>query len=399
MDAEEFFRDARAGSTGPLAGTRVLGVTKVWSGPLATCVLADLGADVIDVELPGGRDGEVPPVIPGTSLSWFRETVHRNKRSIGLDLRSADDRATFLRLVATADIVLENYKPGTLDSWGAGFQDCRAVRPDVIFVSVSGWGQYGPNQGLPAYDPVIQAAGGWMALNGEPGGAPLRAPTFLADELAGLHASIGALAALAHRARTGEGQHVDVSMMDSLLFSSSGLPTLAATGAEPQRWGNETDFVVPCSVYSCRDGHIYLAVALNKHWRALAELIGRAELARAPGYRTNPERLGNRKAINDLVAGWCRDRTLGECLALLSGQGLVVSPVRTLAEAVEDPHVAVRQMLQPTRLSDGSMAPLVGPPVKFSRTPTRIRHAAPVAGADTAEVLGELDGPGHPDHG
>jgi formyl-CoA transferase len=390
VDASEFFRDAAPGSTGPLEGVRVLGVTKVWSGPLATCVLADLGADVVDIELPGGHDGEVPPLIPGSRLSWFRETVHRNKRSAGLDLRTADGRAAFLRLVAGADIVVENYKPGTLDGWGVGYRDCRAVRDDVVFVSVSGWGQYGPHTALPAYDPAVQAAMGWMALNGEPGGGPLRAPTFLADELAGLHAAIGALAALAHRVRTGEGQHVDVAMADTLLFGSSGLPTLAATGAPPQRWGNETDFVAPCSVFPCRDGHVYLAVALNKHWRALAEAIGRPELARAPGYRTNPERLANRAAVNELVAGWTRSLPVAEVTALLQGRGLVVAPVRSLPEAVADPHVAERQMLQPTVLSDGTVAPLVGPPVKFSRTPTRIRRAAPVAGADTAEILDEL---------
>jgi crotonobetainyl-CoA:carnitine CoA-transferase CaiB-like acyl-CoA transferase len=393
MHEQDFYREARQGCIGPLEGVRVLDVTKVWSGPLATCVLADMGADVISVELPHGRDGQVPPNIPGTGLSWFRETVRRNKRSIGLDLRSPDGRATFLDLVASADLVVENYKPGTLDDWGVGYADCRRVRPDIVFVSVSGWGQYGPNRPLPAYDPVIQAASGWMAQNGMPDDPPLRAPTFLADELAGLHAAIGALAALAHRLRTGEGQHVDVSMMDSILFSSSGLPTLAATGAPPPRLGNETDFVVPSNVYECRDGHIYLAVALNKHWRALTEVIGEPGLAQAPGYRTNEERIANRDAINQIVARWCGGRTVAEALAALSAHGIVVGPVRTLAQAAADPHVTARGMLQETVLSNGSSAPLVGPPVKFSRTPTRIRRGAPEPGADTAEVLAELVSP------
>jgi formyl-CoA transferase len=229
-----------------------------------------------------------------------------------------------------------------------------------------------------------------MAQNGDPAGPPLRAPTFLADELAGLHAAIGVLAALAHRSRTGEGQRIDVSMMDSMLFSSSGLPTLAATGAPPPRLGNETDFVVPSNVYACRDGHLYLAVALNKHWRALAEVLGRPELARADGFGTNAERLGNRDAINALVAAWSRDRTVAEAVAALTERDLVVSPVRTLSEAVADPHVAARGMLTRTRLSNGTYAPLVAPPVKFSRTPTRIRRGAPIAGADTEEILSSL---------
>lgn len=390
MDDDSFFADARSDSTGPLHGVRVLGVTKVWSGPLATCVLADLGADVIDIELPYGRDGDVPPNIPGTDRSWFRETVHRNKRSLGLDLREAAGRDTFHDLVATADVVVENYRPGTLAEWGVGYADCRRVKPDIVFVSISGWGQYGPHRHRPAYDPVIQAASGWMALNRGPGGAPLRAPTFLADELAGLHAAIGALAALAHRVRTGEGQHVDVSMMDTMLFSSSGLPTLAAAGAPPPPMGNETDFVVPSNVFACVDGHLYLSVALNKHWRELADVLGRADLARAAGYQTNAERVANRAAINDLVARWCAGRPVAEAVATLAARGLVVSPVRSLTDAVADPHVAARALLPEIVLSDGSTAPLVAPPLKFSRTPTSIRRPAPQPGADTDEILAEL---------
>lgn len=386
----DFYRHARPGSEGPLAGVRVLDVTKVWSGPLATCVLADLGADVIRVELTDVADGEVPPDIPGTGLSWFRQTVHRNKRSIGLDLRDDADRQTFLQLVPTADVLVENYKPGTLAGWGAGYPDCRAVRPDLVFVSISGWGQYGPKSELPAYDPAIQAASGWMALNGMPDGPPVRAPTFLADELAGLHAAIGALAALAHRWRTGEGQHVDVSMMDCLLFSSSGLPTLAATGAPPARYGNETDFVVPANVFECADGHIYLAVALNRHWRVLADLIGRPELGHTDGYRSAGQRLANREAVNRVIAEWCADRPVADAVGALSGAGLVAAPVRSLAQAVADPQVAARGMLQETVLSNGTSAPLVGPPVKFSRTPTGIRRGAPAPGADSDEVLTEL---------
>jgi formyl-CoA transferase len=388
MREQDFYAGSRPGSPGPLEGVRVLDLTRVWSGPLATCVLADLGADVISIEL--HPDGEVPPQIPGTGRSWFRETVRRNKRSVQLDLREPPGREVFLRLVATADVVVENFKPGTLAGWGAGYQDCRSVRDDIVFVSISGWGQYGPNAGLPAYDPVIQAASGWMAQNGLPDGPPVRAPTFLADELAGLHAAIGALAALAHRSRTGEGQHVDVSMMDVLLFSSSGLPTLAAAGAPPPRLGNETDFVVPSNVYRCRDGHLYLAVALSKHWRALTEVMGVPGLAEAEGFRTRAERLASRDAVNAIVADWCAGRTVADAVSALSARGIVVAPVRTLAQAVADPHVAARGMLQDTVLSNGSSAPLVGPPVKFSRTPTRVRHGAPAHGADTAAVLAEL---------
>ncbi|QWF84838.1 CaiB/BaiF CoA transferase family protein [Amycolatopsis sp. CA-230715] len=389
MEREEFYAEARTDRAGPLDGIRVLDATRVWSGPQATCVLADLGADVIRVELPSGRDGDLPPRIPGTTSSWFRETVNRNKRSVGLDLRSPDGQEAFLGLVRTADVVVENYRPGTLDRWGVGYRACREVRADIVFVSITGWGQYGPGADRPGYDPVVQAAGGWMSLNGEPGGAAMRAPTFLADELAGLHGAIGALAALRHRSETGEGQHVDVSMLDSLLFGSCGLPTLAAAGEQPRRQGNETDFVVPANVFPCQDGPVYLAVAMNRQWRALAALAGRPELATAPGYDTASARLANRDAVNAVVADWCRRHTAAEVAELAAAAGVTASPVRSLAQVVADPHVLAREMVQPTVLRDGSTAPLVGPAVKFSRTPTRVRTPAPVVGEHSEEVLGE----------
>jgi len=390
MDRDEFYREARTDLTGPLAGVRVLDVTKVWSGPMATAVLGDLGADVIRVELPGGRDGEVPPRIPGTTSSWFRETVNRNKRSVALDLRQPPGRATFLRLVAVSDVVVENYRPGSLDRWGVGYADCRAARSDIVFVSISGYGQYGPRAALSGYDPVVQAYGGWMALNGEPDGGPLRAPTFVADDFAGLHGAIGALAALRHRDVTGEGQHVDVAMLDSLLAGSSGLLTLAATGRAPARLGNETDFVVPSNTFRCRDGAVYLAVALNRQWRALAAAMGCPDLARADGFGDAAGRLRNRVAVNEVVAGWCAGQTCAQVLDALDACGVPAAPVRDLAEVADDPHVKEREMLQEVTLEDGASAPLTGPPAKFSRTPTRVRRPAPRAGQHTDEILREL---------
>jgi formyl-CoA transferase len=390
MDAQEFYRDARYDRTGPLQGVRVLDVGKVWSGPMATCVLADLGAEVIRVEMPGNREGQMPPDIPGTDLSWFRQTVHRNKRSVSLDLRKPGASEVFLRLVSSADVVVENYRPGTLDAWGVGYAACRAVRPDIIVVSISGYGQYGPEARRPGYDPTTQAAAGWMALNGELDGEPVKSPTFLADDIAGLHAAIGALAALRHRDVTGEGQHVDVSMLDALLFSSGGFLTLGATGVPVPRWGNQADFVVPANAYRCLDGHVYLAVALDKQWRALTVVIGRPELARAPGFATNEERRANRGAVNAVVADWCADRTAGDAVAALDAGGIVAARVRTFAEAAADPHVQARGMLVDTALCNGTKAPLTGPAVKFSGTPTTIRTGAPAPGADTDELLAAL---------
>lgn len=401
MEKSEFYREARTDLPGPLHGIRVLEVSKVWSAPMTGCVLADLGCDVIRIEMPGNREGQMPPEIPGTGLSWFRESVHRNKRSCALDLRRPAGQEAFHRLVRTADVVVENYKPGTLDAWGIGYHGCRADRADIVFVSISGWGQYGPRAEQPGYDPIAQAAAGWMSLNGAPDGPPVKAPTFLADDLAGLHAAIGALAALRHRDATGEGQHVDVSLVDSLLYNSGGYLTLGAAGIPPRRWGAEADFVVPASTYACADGHVYLVAALDKHWRALADLLGRPELARADGFATNEQRRGNRAEVNRLIAQWCARQTVDDAVRALVACDVAAAPVLDFPAVAADPHVLARDMVQQTVLCNGTIAPLTGPAAKFSRTPTRIRHGAPEPGADTESVLhapgiAPVAGGGHP---
>ena len=231
MEKSVFFAEALPDSVGPLAGIRVVDFSTSWSGPMACCVLADLGADVIKVEAPGGEvTRRLPPDLPGTSLGYINQAVNRNKRSLTIDLHVEAGRRLFLDLVATADIVVENFRTGTLDAWGVGYEHCRAVKPDIVFVSITGWGQYGPLCERAGYDPAAQAFSGWMALNGEPDGRPTKAATWICDDFAGLHAAIGALAALRHRDQTGEGQHVDVSLLDVVLFQSNGNPTLAAMG-------------------------------------------------------------------------------------------------------------------------------------------------------------------------
>jgi len=219
MDKSAFFKNARSDLTGPLAGLRVIEATTTWAGPMAGCVLADYGADVIKVEHP---DGEVirrlPPFIPGSQLTVPDQTVNRNKRNLAIDLRTEEGREVFLELCRTADIVIENFRPGTLSKWGVGYADVAAVKPDIVYVSVSGFGQFGELSDRVGYDPLAQSYSGWASLNGEPQGTATKAPTFLGDDLGGLHAALGAMAALRHRDRTGEGQHVDIALVDSLEY-------------------------------------------------------------------------------------------------------------------------------------------------------------------------------------
>ncbi len=395
MDKADFYRDARTDTTGPLQGARVIDCTTAWAGPMAGCLLADFGADVIHIDLPGDLPPQGPPLIGGTSLNFVNQTVNRNKRSLSLDLRQPAGRDVFLALAATADVVIENFRPGTLANWGIGYEHCRAVKDDIVYVSISGWGQFGPWSERAGYDPAACAASGWMSLNGSIGGPPVKAPTFLADDLAGLHGALSALAALRHRDQTGEGQYVDVCLLDSLLFHCNGLLSLGATDVPLERWGAQVGITHPCDVYDCADGSLYLAIALDNHWRKLCGVIERPELARAPGFGRNRERIDNREAVNEAIASWCADKPVYEALGRMLEAGLVVAKLNTFAETAREPHVLERDMLQPTTLSDGSTAPLTGPPTKFSRTPTRVRSAARLPGADSDEVLAELgfDGP------
>jgi formyl-CoA transferase len=391
MEKSVFFAEALRDSVGPLAGIRVVDFSTSWSGPMACCVLADLGADVIKVEAPGGEvTRRLPPDLPGTNLGYVNQAANRNKRSLTIDLHVEAGRQVFLDLVATADLVVENFRTGTLDAWGIGYEHCRTVKADIVFVSITGWGQYGPLCERAGYDPAAQAFSGWMSLNGEPDGNPTKAATWICDDFAGLHAAIAALAALRHREETGEGQHVDVSLLDVVLFQSNGNPTLAAMGHPLRRLGSEVESSVPVNTFACTDGHIYLAVVVDAHWATLCQLMGRPDLGHAAGFATGRERTANRDTVNGVVAQWFATQPVEDAVRVVGDAGITIAKVNTVAEALAHPHVVARGVLTDTKLEDGSIAPLVSPPVKFGRTPTSIRMAPPALGAHNTEVLEEL---------
>jgi len=389
----EFYHEARRDLTGPLQGIRVVELTTTWAGPMCGCMLADYGADVIKVEHPRGEVARrSPPFLPGTDppVSFMQATVNRNKRSLTLDLHHPEGRDLFRRLCGRADVVIENFRPGILESWGLSFAELRAMRHDLILVSISGHGQFGRDHQRAGYDPLAQAASGFLSLNGAPEGEPVKSPTFLGDDLAGLHAAFAALAALRHRDLTGEGQHVDVALLDALLFQSTGYPTLGAMGVELPRMGNEFRIAAPASSYACRDGRVMAGVLVDAHWKRLARLIGRPELADDPGYATAPARIARRAAVNQLMADWLAEHSVEEAVSAFVAEGLPISPVRSYREAARDPHVADREMLQATQVEGNPDIPVVGPAAKLSRTPLRVRHGAPALGADTEQVLEEL---------
>jgi len=391
MQKEEFYREARTDLPGPMSGVRVLEVTTTWAGPMCGTVLADLGADVVKVEIPSGDVGRaIFPTLPGTEVGFAHATVNRNKRAVTLDIRKPEGRDICLDLARTSDIVLENFKVGTMQNYGLGYEDIRAIKPDIVYVSITGWGQFGPKYEEAGYDPLAQAFSGFLSINGSTEGPPTKAGTFLADDLGGLHAAIGAMGALRHRDQTGEGQHVDVALLDSMLFQSNGLPSLGALDVAPGRNGNEFGFAVPANVYDCKDGPIYVGVLLDAHWHTLVEILEQPDLADNPAFATREARAENRDICNMMLGEWLAERTRSEALEILLSHGLAVAPVQTFVEAAQDPHVLERDMLQTVTFDDGTSAPITGPAAKFSRTPTKVRSAAPSMGQHTDEVLTEL---------
>jgi formyl-CoA transferase len=393
MQKTEFFKNARNDLSGPLHGIRVLEATTSWAGPMCGCLLADLGADVIKVE---AVDGEVarklPPYLTGEPgrISFLHATVNRNKRSLTLDLRRDEGRRIFLELAARADVIVQNFRPGTFDKWGIGYEHCRQVKANIVYVSISGYGQFGQNYDRVGYDPLAEAESGFMSLNGAPDGAPTRCATYLCDDLAGLHGALSALAALRHRDLTGEGQHIDIALLDAVLFQSNGFLSLAALGHPLPRLGNQSMLSAPVDVFGCRDGLIYVAVLLDSHWRVLSQMLGRAELADDPRFVTATARLQHRDECNGLLHAWLLPQTVAEAIERFNRASIPAAPVRTYHQAAMDPHVGEREMLQETVQEDGLSAPLTGPAAKFSRTPTKIRRAAPALGEHNDEILAEL---------
>lgn len=385
MEKAEFYKDVRQNCAGPCEGLVVVEATTSWSGPMAGCLLADFGAQVIKIEHPAGEVMRRQPLqIPGSSLMIQHETVNRNKQSVALDIREPEGKASFLKLIQQADVFIENFRPGTLASWGLGYDDIVKLKPDIVYVSISGFGQFGTMSDRACYDPIAQNYCGWTSISGEPEQPAMKAPTYLGDDLAGLQAALGALAALRHRDRTGEGQHVDVSMIDSLLYASNGNLTAGAYGLDVPRTGNQYQKVMPANVFKCEDGSAYIATLLDSHWNSMAELIGRADLV---GLKL-AERLERREELNQLLGDWCQSRPAAIVVEAFASRGLAATRVNTFQDAAAEEHIASRDMLQTVRLSDGAEAPLTGPSVKFSRTPTRIRMPAPAIGQHNEEVLG-----------
>jgi crotonobetainyl-CoA:carnitine CoA-transferase CaiB-like acyl-CoA transferase len=379
---------------GPLAGIRVLDTTRALAGPLCTMALGDLGADVIKVEVPGVGDETRywgPPFAgdAGPTLIGF----NRNKRSVALDLRTPEGRDACLALARRCDVFVENFRPGTVKRFGVDYDAVRAVRPDVIYCSISGYGQTGPMAQRPAVDLMVQAVGGLMAQTGEPDGRPVKAAAPVADTMGGLSAVIAIMGALMERQRTGEGRYLDISMLDGLVaLMGQSIAAWGMTGRAPRRWGNGHPLMAPYESFRCADREIVVAVTNEKTWQGLVAMPEFAPLAADPRYADQPLRNTNRAALVPALEEILRTRPAAEWLAAFDAAGIPAEPINSLDEVVALPQLAERAMLIDVEYPPGS-----GNRIRTAGMPWRAVAAEgpvrspPSLGQHTAEVLAEIE--------
>jgi crotonobetainyl-CoA:carnitine CoA-transferase CaiB-like acyl-CoA transferase len=374
-----------------LEGIRVIDLTSHLSGPYCSMLLADQGADVIKVERPEEGDDvrRMPPYIEGQSATFM--LWNRNKRSIALDLKEERDRALCRELARTADVFLENFKPGTAARLGLGYDDLRALNPRLVYASISGYGQTGPYAERPGFDLMMQAMTGIMSVTGPEDGPPHRLPVALCDIGAGMFAAFGILAALQARTRSGQGQRVDTSLYEAgLAFGVYEAAHVFATGERPARLGQAHRGGAPYQVFRTRDGWVTIGPNTEPLWRRFCATIGRPELAVDPRFSDRRGRVANRKALVALLEEVLVRESTQHWTDLLNDAAIPVGPVRTYDEVYEDPQVKAREMVAEIDHPIAGRTRTLGIPVKLSATPGKLRRPAPRLGEHTEEILAEL---------
>lgn len=377
---------------GTLSGLRVLDLSRILSGPFSTMVLADLGADVIKVEDTASGDDTRTwgPPFQGEDAAYFH-SVNRNKRGIALDLKDPESHSLVYELAREADVIVENFRPGTAARLGLGYERVSEDNPGVVYASVSGYGQTGPMRDEPGYDAVAQALSGVMSVTGEAGGPPVRFGVSPADLAAGMWACVGILAALRHRESTGRGEWVDVSLLDGqiawLTYVAAGY---FASGEIPQRYGAAHPTIVPYQAFPTADGYLMVAAGNDGLWQRFAEAIGVAELADDPRFATNPDRVRHRAELLPLIEAALADRPAAEWEALLSGARVPAGRINTVDQALAHPQVIARGMTTEVKHVNAGTIRTIGCPIKLSSAPSSIRAAPPAHGQHTASVLSAM---------
>ncbi len=382
--------------SGPLRGLRVFDLTRVLAGPTCVQMLADLGAEVIKIEKPGSGDdtrGFAPPHLPGSTESAYFAGVNRNKYSVTLDIAQPEGQALAHRLLAQCDILAENFKVGALARYGLGWEQVRAAHPSLIYCSITGFGQTGPYAARPGYDSLIQAMGGVMSVTGEPDGMPMKVGVSVADLFAGLYACIGVLAALRHREQTGEGQQIDIGMLDThVAWLANQAMNFLATGENPPRLGNQHPNIVPYQVFATADGHIVLSVANDATFRRFCANFDLPDLPDDPRFATNAARVANRALVTETLAPVLARHPTAWWVERLEAASIGCGPINRLSEVFADPQVQARGMVveMPHPTAAGGRVRLPANPVRLSATPPDYRLPPPLLGEHTEMVLGRL---------
>ncbi|KVF51059.1 MULTISPECIES: CaiB/BaiF CoA transferase family protein [Burkholderia] len=390
---------------GALSHIRVLDLTRVLAGPWCAQTLADFGADVIKVERPGAGDDTRhwgPPYLKDadgadTAEAAYYLAANRNKRSVTIDIATPEGQQIVRELAAQSDVVLENYKVGQLKKYGLDYASLRAVKPDLVYCSVTGFGQTGPYAHRAGYDFIVQGIGGFMSItgerDGEPGGGPQKAGVAIADLATGLYSTIAVLAALAHRDRTGEGQYIDMALLDVQVALLANMNTnFLASGKPPVRWGNAHPNIVPYQTFQTRDGWIIVAVGNDGQFRKFVEAGGRPELADDERFATNPSRVRHRDTLVPILAEMVKARGKADWIAVLEAAGVPCGPINDLDEVFDNEQVVARGMQVSLPHPCGADVKLVRNPIRMSATPPDARTAPPLLGAQTDDVLREMLG-------
>jgi len=380
-------------ASGPLVGLKVVELAHIMAGPVCGLMLADMGADVIKVEkYPDGDDSRrmAPPMVKSESAAFM--ILNRNKRGTAINLKTAAGKAVLRKILRTADVVIENFRPGTMERLGLGFDSLRQDNPGLIYCDITGFGGTGPYADRAGFDLIAQGISGVMGLTGEgPGRPPIKAGVPLGDITAGILAAMGILAAYIHRLKTGEGQRVDTSLLEaSMVHTAWPSAIYFATGVSPGPLGSAHPISAPYQAIQTADGWVNIGAANQANWLRLTEVIGMLELASDSRFVDNATRMKNLPALIEILTKGFRERPTSEWLERLEKAGVPAGPVLSLGEALNNPQVQARRMVVEVNHSRVGRTRALGTPVKFSKTPTQIRRAAPVLGEHTREILGEF---------
>lgn len=377
--------------TGPLDGVRVLECCQVMAGPTCGMLLADLGADVVKVEkLPGGDDTRSydQPQVNGESAAFL--AMNRNKRSIALDLKRPEGQAVLKTLAGSADVLVENFRKGTMEKFGLGFEALKEVNPKLVYCAITGYGRSGPYADKGGFDLIAQGMSGLMSITGEPGQEPVKCGPPVCDINGGMLGALGIVAAYVHRLRTGVGQMVDTSLLEAGVHTTFWHSAIfLATGVSPEPTGSAHVLSAPYQAFPTHDGWITIGGANPANWERLARMMGLAELLDDPRFRTNADRMQHRAELAEIVSAQTRQRTTQDLVAALDAAGIPAGPVNRIGEMLADPHVLARNMVVETIHPVAGPTRALGVPIKLSQTPGTVRRPAPLLGQHTREVLHE----------